>query len=89
MSSDAEMAAGATRQGEKAESDHGGGRRCLQSVSPASPLLSAPPPPRGPGTTAVARIKKPAIRRALERSAECNQSGVQAARLCVSTSARR
>lgn len=47
MSSDAETAAGATRQGEKAESDHGGGRRCLPSVSPASPVLSAPRPREG------------------------------------------
>ena len=42
MSSDAETATGATRQGQKAESDQGGGRRCLLSASPASPLLSAP-----------------------------------------------
>lgn len=42
MSSDAETAAGATRQSQKAESDHRGGRRCLLLVSPASPLLSAP-----------------------------------------------
>jgi hypothetical protein len=42
MSSDAETAAEATRPGEKAESDQGEGRRCLPSVSPASPLLSAP-----------------------------------------------
>ena len=69
MSSDAERATGATRQGTKSRVKiMVGADGCLPSVSPASPLLSAPRPPRGPGITAATQIKKPAVRRALAGS---------------------
>ena len=89
MSSDAETAAGATRRGEKAESDHGGGRRCLLSVSPASPLLSAPRLREGRQIIARRRHESTFGGLGLVEFGDELAADVQAARRRVSVIARR